>query len=60
MDIMRVICADHKDVDVVLSVLLPTHRPTNNTTTLAMWKNLQPKITKLIITLHQYPYDLHT
>jgi hypothetical protein len=30
----------------------------NNTTPLAAWKNLQPQITKLIITLQQ-PYDLN-
>jgi hypothetical protein len=35
------------------------HRPINNTTVLAAWKNLQPNITKLIITLHQHQYDLH-
>jgi hypothetical protein len=35
------------------------HRPINNTTTLAAWKNLQPKTTKLI-TLDQHPNELHS
>jgi hypothetical protein len=35
------------------------HRPINNTITLAVLKNLQQKIPKVIITINQHSYDLH-
>jgi hypothetical protein len=42
---LRIICAVRKDgkgVDVMLlSVLIHTHKPLNNTTSLTMWKTLQ-------------------
>jgi hypothetical protein len=44
------------------SLLIYTHKPFNNITSLATWKNLQPNgadITRPIITLHRHPYELH-
>jgi hypothetical protein len=45
-----------------MQLIIYTHKPLNNITSLTARKNLQANgayITALIITLHRYPYELH-